>query len=132
MTIGPDARRKEENCAEAVRLVRQWREVADRYLGDYYPMAPYSFSEHAWMAFQFNRPEAGDGMVLAYRRARCDAAEQRLRLRGLDPGAAYEVRDLDGGAPRRLGGLELMREGLFVSLPERPQAAILAYARAAK
>jgi alpha-galactosidase len=131
MTIGPDARKKDEDYAGAVRLTGQWREVADRYLGDYYPLTPYSLSEHDWMAFQFNRPEPGDGMVLAYRRSSCDGPERRFRLRGLLEDARYEVRDLDAApdAARRFGGRELMGEGLPVALPERPSAAVLAYRR---
>jgi hypothetical protein len=100
--------------------------------GDYYPLTPYGFSEHAWMAFQFNRPVPGDGMVLVYRRSLCDAAEQQFRLRGLEDDATYDVRDMDAepSASRRFKGSELMREGLPVSLHDRPRAAIVTYGRA--
>ncbi len=129
MTIGPDARRKEENYAEAVRLTTQWRAVADHYLGDYYPLVPYTFSERAWMAFQFDRPEARSGMVLAYRRAHAPESAQRFRLRGLDPAATYEVQDVDSGSVSKHTGAALASTGLPVERPKTSQAAILTYKR---
>ena len=51
------------------RLVGQWRQVADCFLGDYYPLTPYSLGEDCWIAWQFDRPEQGEGMIQAFRRA---------------------------------------------------------------
>jgi len=129
MTIGPDARKPDENYAEAVRLTTQWREAAVNYCGDYYPLTPYTFSERAWMAFQFDRPEARSGMVLAYRRARAAEAAQRFRLRGLDPAAVYAFQDADSGAVAKHAGADLVSSGLPVELPQAPQAALLVYRR---
>ncbi len=132
MTIGPDARKKDENYEQAVRMVGQWREVADCFLGDYYPLTPYSLSEHEWMAWQFDRPEEGRGMVQAFRRARCDAPERRFRLRGLDGDAAYEFRDLDTDRRETFSGHDLMRKGLAVRLAGPRQAALIAYRKIPK
>ncbi len=132
LTIGPDARRKDENYAEAVRLTTQWREAAGNFLGDYYPLTEYTLSERAWMGFQFHRPEAGEGMVLAYRRLHNEEAGRLLRLRGLDPVATYEFKDADSGRITPHPGAELMRQGLPVDLPRAPQAALITYRRAGK
>ena len=132
MTIGPDARRKDENYAEAVRMATQWREAADNYLGDYYPLTEYTMSEHAWMAFQFNRPESGEGMVMAYRRLQNDEPERLLKLRGLDPAAKYVFKDADTGKETTYTGIELMRQGLAVELAKNPQAALITYRRVGK
>ena len=37
-------------------------------LGDYYPLTSYSLQPDHWIAWQFNRPETGDGVVQAFRR----------------------------------------------------------------
>jgi alpha-galactosidase len=129
MTIGPDARKKDENYAEAVRLTTQWRSVADNYHGDYYPLTPYTFSERVWMAFQFDRPEAGTGMVQAFRRLHNNEPVRRFRLRGLDAGATYEFRDLDTDRRTKVSGRELISNGLRVELAEPRRAALLAYRR---
>ena len=49
-----------------------------------------------WAAWQFNRPEQGDGMVQAFRRDKSEDPATDIRLRGLDPSATYKVTDLDG------------------------------------
>jgi alpha-galactosidase len=129
MTVGPDARKKDAGYELWVRMATQWRQVAENFHGDYYPLTPYSLSEHSWMAWQFNRPEAGAGMVQAFRRARCEDTEQRFRLRGLDPEAAYEFTNFDKEGTVRLAGRALMKEGLPVTLPDPRSAALIAYKR---
>ncbi|HWE64027.1 MAG TPA: glycoside hydrolase family 36 protein, partial [Chloroflexota bacterium] len=52
----------------AMRMLREWRAFAATLLGDYYPLTPYSIDTNIWMAWQFDRPEAGTGVVQAFRR----------------------------------------------------------------
>ena len=101
------------------------------------------------MAWQFDRPEKGDGMVQAFRRGDSIYESARLRLRGLDPEATYMVRNVDtprateasGRATRavrnidtargaKMTGRELMEQGLLIELTDRPQAAVFLYRRA--
>jgi alpha-galactosidase len=128
--IGCDAGRPETvDWARFRRRIEDWKAVADCFLGDYYPLTPYSRSEGAWIAWQFDRPEAGDGMVQAFRRPRSPEPFMRLKLRGLEAAAAYEWRDLDRDERTRAGGRELMEKGLPVRLPLRRQAGLIAYRR---
>ena len=125
-----DMRNREIDYAEVRRLYKQWRQVAPYYFGDYYPLTSYSTGNDVWMAWQFDRPEQGDGMVQAFRRADSIYESARLRLHGLDPDATYTVRDLDAARGTKLGGRELMEQGLLVALPQRPAAAVITYRRA--
>ncbi len=111
------------------RRIADWKQVADEFLGDYYPLTPYSLSEHDWIAWQFDRPSTGSGMVQAFRRAKSDEAAKRLKLFGLDTEAVYELRDLDRDSPTRATGRALMSEGLLVELPHQPQALLMKYRR---
>ena len=110
------------------------------YYGDYYPLLPCSANiecdrdtdkEHSaafeWAAWQFNRPEQGDGMVQAFRRTENEEATKDLRLRGLDPAARYEVSDLDGKTIKTLSGTDLMGRGLQVEIAAKPGAAVMVY-----
>jgi alpha-galactosidase len=81
------------------------------------------------LAWQFNRPEVGSGIVQAFRRADSIYRSAQLQLRGLDPAATYEVTDLDAHRPARVPGHELPEPGLIVELPDRPAAALLTYRR---
>ena len=52
----------------------------------------------------------------------------RFKLRGLVAGAKYEVENFDGGKEIRTGR-ELMKDGVTVTLSEKPAAAVIAYQR---
>ena len=111
------------------RLVSDWRRVAHLLLGDFYPLTPYSVSADAWMAWQFDLPERGEGMVQAFRRAASPDPIQCLCLRGLDPEASYLVTDLDDGQESSRSGRQLVAEGLTITLSQAPSAAIYTYRR---
>jgi alpha-galactosidase len=128
-TLAFDMRKKDLNYALARKLTEEWRTVAPCYLGDYYPLTPYSLDKNAWMAFQFDRPESGDGMVQAFRRDDCGDAARTFKLQGLDAEATYEVTDLDVGTPVSISGKKLMDEGLAVEIKGKPGAAIIRYKR---
>jgi uncharacterized sulfatase len=99
------------------------------YYGDYYPLTPWTRDNKAWMAWQFDRPETGDGLVQAFRRPEAEADSIRLKLGGLDPAAQYKLTSIDGNDPVAMGGRELMANGFSVTIHERPGVAIFVYQR---
>jgi alpha-galactosidase len=116
--------------------------VRPYYYGDYYPLLPCSVNTDCvagagdersaafeWAAWQFNRPEEGDGMVQTFRREKSEDAAKDIRLRGLDTAATYEVTNLDAGVPKTVTGKDLMQKGLHVEVAEEPGAAIILYKR---
>jgi alpha-galactosidase len=90
-------------------------------------LTPYSLEKSAWVAWQFDDPEQGGGMVQAFRRADCAADSLKLTLRGLDPTAAYVIENLDSDKAQTHSGRELIEQGLHVNIPERPGSALLVY-----
>jgi alpha-galactosidase len=106
------------------------RKIAPLMLGDYYPLTPYSLKLDQWIAWQFNRPEQGDGVVQAFRRKDCVDAVQTFRLAGLDPKADYEITNFDVEETTKASGPELMEKGLTVESRDRPGAAVIVYRRA--
>ena len=110
------------------RLSEQWRQVADCFLGDFYPLSSYQLNDELWLAWQFDLPEQRKGMVQVFRRAGSNYESARFRLQNLDPTANYVVTDLDQpAAPQELSGRELLERGLLVNVPERPSARLLTY-----
>ena len=77
------------------RMVDEWRKVSVYFDGDYYPLTSYSLSDAAWMAWQFDCPERGEGVVQAFRHAK--SAEESLwaKLQGLEPNAVYTLTNFD-------------------------------------
>jgi len=109
------------------KMIGQWRQVAPYYLGDYYPLTPHSLENQAWLAWQFNQPETGEGMVQAFRRQNSMYLGSQFKLSGLDPAARYELQNLDTPDKTILTGQELMEKGLNVIIEEQPGAVILVY-----
>jgi alpha-galactosidase len=129
--IGLDPARSEDGYRKLGSLLAEWRDIADYYYGDYYPLTPYSTESTAWMAWQFHRPEQGDGMVQVFRRPDSSFESARFRLRGLDPAARYKVVDMDSKRESEFSGRELVEGGIPVSIPVAPGASILTYVRLA-
>jgi alpha-galactosidase len=113
----------------AKRMLREWRAFADNLLGDYYPLTPYSLDFTAWMAWQFDRPEAGEGVVQAFRRDDSTVTSMQFKLRGLDAAATYELKNYDVAGVTRATGHELMSAGLAVRLASAPAAVTITYRR---
>jgi alpha-galactosidase len=94
--------------------------------GDYYPLTPYSLADDAWIAWQFDRPEAGEGCVQAFRRVNNPTSSMKLKLQGLNPAKTYEVEDFDQAEKSSFSGKVLMQTGLTVRL-EAHAAAVFHY-----
>ena len=121
-------KKKPENIGAMRRAYAECRRIAPMMLeGDYYPLTPYSLARDQWIAWQFNRPAQGDGVVQAFRRADCAEDAQTFRLRGLDPTATYEVTNFDVDGATRVSGKELMKKGLTVEIQHKPGAAVIVY-----
>lgn len=109
------------------RMTLQWSEIAVNLLGDYYPLTEYSVDTDVWMAWQFHRPEVGQGVVLAFRRPDSSDLTVHVTLRGLEAHATYEVRNFDVESPSHATGQDLMRTGARITVTQRPGAATIAY-----
>ncbi|MBU6400447.1 MAG: alpha-galactosidase, partial [Verrucomicrobia bacterium] len=112
---GIDVRVKDLDYAALRRLVAEWRQVAPNYYGDFYPLTPWTRDATAWIGWQFDRPEAGEGMVQVFRRDKSFYTSACLKLRGLEAAGRYTVSDVDGRQPRRkFTGRQLMEVGFVV------------------
>ncbi|MHB1458700.1 MAG: alpha-galactosidase [Armatimonadota bacterium] len=109
------------------KLTNQWRKVSPYYIGDFYPLTAYSIEDDAWMAWQFDRSDLGEGMVQAFRRENSAYAAIGFQLKGLDPDAMYSVTNMDRKGSKRMSGRQLMDGYLLIELPERPSAALITY-----
>ena len=127
IVTGWDLRRKDLDYSLARRLVHEWEQVAPNYLGDFYPLTPYSVENDVWMAWQFDRPEAGEGMVQAFRRSESSQDTVVLKLSGLQEQAQYTVTNLDRRKSQGFTGHELMGKGLKIHLPKQSGSALITY-----
>ncbi len=124
-----DVRRTDLDYAMLRRVMGQWREVAEYFLGDYYPLTPYSLENDVWIAWQFDCPEQGAGLVQAFRRGDSVYESARFRLRGLEPDAVYTVRNLDEPGSVTMAGRELAEPGLSIAIDQQPGSVMIIYQR---
>ena len=122
-----DMRRDDLDDEHLAKVVEQWKSIAPNFLGDYYPLTPYSLEPDVWLAWQFDRPEVGEGVVAVYRRPESIYEAARLPLRGLEETATYEVHNIDEEAVAEFSGAELIHDGIPVRMSGRPQALYIVY-----
>ena len=124
-----DLRRKDVDIAGMRRVLdEQWRKVvAPNYYGDYYPLLPAALAQDIWVAWQFDRPEEGRGVVQAFRRTKCPSGSVRVKLRGLEPTAVYTLTNLDVAGTTEMTGRELLDSGLSIVVKNQPGTAIITY-----
>jgi alpha-galactosidase len=84
------------------------------------------------MAWQFDRPDLGEGVVQVFRRESSVYESARFPLFGLDNNALYTIRDIDSPNTVEMTGAELADRGLAVELSDCPKAATFVYTRSRK
>jgi alpha-galactosidase len=97
------------------------------FYGDYYPLLTFSLAADAWAAWQYDRPDLGEGMVVAFRRHACPFPSWQAKLKALDLKADYELYSGDDHRTRRVSGQALMTEGLFIATDEQPGSVLFVY-----
>jgi alpha-galactosidase len=119
----------DQDMKKAKAIFAECRQVAPLMLGDYYPLTSYSLKLDDWIAWQFDRPEQGDGVVQAFRRDQCVDDSKTFTLRGLDPNAQYKLTHFDVEGVTQVAGKALMEKGLTVEIKDKPGAAVIVYKR---
>jgi alpha-galactosidase len=116
------------NLPAALEDMAEFRALRAYLYGDFYPLTPYATGDDAWAAFQWDRPEERDGIVLAFRRPMAPEPSIVVKLGGLEAGADYEVNYEDYGVVVTRTGRELA-EGLTLKIPEAPGSMLIKYRR---
>jgi alpha-galactosidase len=130
-TLAADYRSADPAIWKAIgQAVAEQRTLEPFYRGDFYPLGSYSTEPIAWMAWQYHRADLGAGLVQAFRRQNSTDSFAVYHLRGLEPDARYIVKNLDHARTRETTGRKLIQEGLIISLPSKPDAAVITYKKA--
>lgn len=110
------------------KAVRDLRRLQPYYFGDYYPLtgAKSITEDNIWLAYQMNRPEEGDGIIVAFRRKDCTGDKLLVKLKGLDKDASYELLDEDTNTKSTHTGRELS-DGITLTQKEKPGSILIDY-----
>ena len=117
-----------ETIETSRKYMQQFRELRPYFYGDYYPLTStrnYT-SDGVWLAYQLNRPQEKDGIIIAFRRADNRETSIRIKPSGLEKDAVYELYYEDYGIRSRQTGTELMN-GFDIAIPFRPASLLVKY-----
>lgn len=115
-----DIRDEKYDFATAIKMVEVWRSAAGTMLhGDYYPLTDFGRSAEAWVAWQFDRPEMGDGFLQGIRHTECAQESLTVRPHVSRPDTDYVLTDAETGETRELSGAALRSGGFTFTLPRR-------------
>jgi len=110
------------------KRIEDYKKLRPYFYADYYPLTEgrNDTRDNVWLAYQLNRPEQKDGIVLAFRRSDCGNESIRVKLRGLDEKATYELFYEDYELRTKNTGKELM-DGFEMAIPQKPASLLIGY-----
>jgi alpha-galactosidase len=106
----------------------EFREVRPYFYGDYYPLQPQKDDLSVWSAWQLDRPEKGDGLIICLRRPNSIYCSLQVDLRKIDPAAKYEVEvrtTVDRAPVKTISGADFAH--FQVTVPDMPGSALVFY-----
>jgi len=120
--------RNSESIPSIQKRIQDYKKLRPYFYADYYPLTESlnNTGDDVWLAYQLNRPEQKDGIVIAFRRGECMKEMIEVKLQGLVAGADYELTDDDSGKKVVVKGAEL-NNGLSLSVTEKPGSLLLWY-----
>lgn len=121
--------------SEAQAALKEVKANAPYWFGDLYPLTPITSSPDQFFAFQLHRPDAGAGLVTAFRRADCSTVGIIVELKGISPGISYRLDT--SGDDRKVSstivtGKKLLEEGLAIRIPKRRGSLLVRYSPVSK
>jgi len=91
----------------ATKMIAEAKTLRPYYLGDYYPLMAINADDQFWCAWQYDRPDLGQGFVMCFRREHSPFSSADLGLHGLEPESRYCLTNGDDHTTQTLTGAEL-------------------------
>ena len=110
------------------KCMSDFKRLRPFYSRDYYPLTSTEnlLRNDQWLAYQLNRPEQSDGIVIAFRRKNCPDASIVVKLQGLNKTLDYELVDEDSGKKIIQKGIQLFN-GIKLTLSEKKNSLLISY-----
>jgi alpha-galactosidase len=120
--------RNSESIPAIQKRIKDYKDLRPYFYADFYPLTESlnNQTDSVWLAYQLNRPEQNDGIIIAFRRNECPVESIIVKLGGLDATADYELVNDDSGKKTIQKGEELMK-GITFSLTEKPGSLLIRY-----
>ena len=119
-----------ETITHSRKYMQDFKTLRPYFYGDYYPLTSTHniTSDGVWLAYQLNRPQQKDGIIIAFRRAENNENSINIKPSGLEKDAIYELSYEDYGVQTLKKGSEMMN-GFDITIPFKPAALLIKYRR---
>jgi alpha-galactosidase len=118
-----DVRRDDYDYALARKMIAIWRRASILILhGDYYPHTPFHKNAEKWVAWQFDNPEAGCGLLQGIRFPASLDETLTIIPKGFREDVMFTFENPETGEIRDISGEVLIRDGFTFTLPPRSGA----------
>jgi len=111
----------------ATELLSEYIEIKHIFSGDFYPLTDYSTSQKVWIAWQFDRPDLGEGLIQAFRRQENNSSINKFKLQGLQTDLQYQLINFDTKSRLKTCGYVLMEDGLELDIENCPGSITIKY-----
>jgi alpha-galactosidase len=131
--IGWNINDKKNKVVDMQQMMKEFKQIRPYYyFSDYYPLTDKEgvLKDDVWLAYQMNRPDKQDGIVMAFRRPASKDSSVKVSLKGLLSTATYELVNQDTQEKVTHLGSDLQK-GLTLSLKD-PQTSLLLLYRKVK
>jgi len=108
------------------KINSEYKRARPYFSCDYYPLTVASTDDGTWAASQYDRPEMGDGIVLAFRRPLSPFETAEFELGGIRAGDYY-FEDADTGEVTKFSSSELSKNGFKVTIPQKRRSKLYFY-----
>ena len=108
---------------------REYKRARPYFSCDFYPLTQQSFDDGSWCAWQFDRPEGSDGILMVFKRPNSTGVTSRFTLGGIDPGAQYRFENADTGEETIVSGAQLAQKGWWETIEDTRVSRLYFYSR---
>ncbi|MDO5582298.1 MAG: alpha-galactosidase [Planctomycetia bacterium] len=124
--VNPDL--TEEKWDLLRRHVLEAKRARDYFYGDYYPLTNSYSSNDSWSAYHFYLPKEKRGMLVAFRRPKCDISSMKFDLLTIpNEETVWEFENADTGSVQKITGKEIREKGFEVILSNPRGSSIYYY-----
>ncbi len=119
---------KEPDKIEWLKVrIKEYKEIRPFFSCDYYPLIPISLDHSCWTAWQYDRPENGDGIFMFFRRSKSPFDRLTVFPDAMQSGKTYRFVCKDTGEERVFSAEDLRMFGFTVTLSQQQTSEVWTY-----
>ena len=119
--------REDQDFDEIRAQLEEYKQVRPYFSCDYYPIFGFPVENTSWTGWQFDRPEQGDGILLAFRRPASENDHAVVYPGGLREEAVYVFTDADTKEETRFTGRQLKENGFPIQIDTKRSSKLFFY-----